>query len=593
MRIQLASILLIAGMPVARAQNWHQAPSELATKWSKEVTPSNALPEYPRPQMVREKEAGEWINLNGLWEYAITDSTSQHPGNFDGQILVPYPLESSLSGVKTILQPNQKLWYHRNIDLNVKQTNKRYLLHLGAVDFRCTAWVNGKPAGHHTGGYQAFSFDITDALQEGKNELIITVLDPTDHGNNPRGKQVLDPKGIMYTPTSGIWQTVWLEAVPTTYIEKLVLTPNVDEGYLSITTRCVNSDSAEYTVEAICNDQIINGKINQELRLNIPNAHLWSPNDPYLYNLSVRLLKNGKTIDQVRSYFGMRKIEIKKDNQGQERIFLNNQYTFNLGVLDQGFWPDGLYTAPTDEALKYDIQVIKDMGFNTIRKHIKIEPDRWYYHCDKLGILVWQDMPFPANLSVEAKAEYEAENNENIKQLYNHPCIVCWVLFNEGWNKYDQERLTKWLKKTDPTRIINGHSGENYDRTSPVNLNDKWINSDLTDIHVYPGPGIAPYLPGKARVLGEWGGIRVITPQHQWDSSKGWGYAESTATEFARKYEFMIKHLKLFEEEGLSGSIYTQPFDVETEENGLITYDREIFKIPKEKIKSINSLLIH
>jgi beta-galactosidase/beta-glucuronidase len=571
------------------SKTWAPAKMELPTRWSKLVSPTNALPEYPRPQMTRK----EWQNLNGLWDYAITDSAAQAPTKMDGEILVPFAIESALSGVKKTLQPNQRLWYSRTIHVN--DINKRTLLHFGAVDWQATVWVNGKEAGIHTGGYNNFSLDITNAVVKGDNKILIKVYDPTDQGPNPHGKQVLKPQGIMYTSTSGIWQTAWLESVPKTYIEALKCTPDVDKSQLHLTVNISGAANTKgYTIEASANNGNIKvtGNTGTQLTLTIPNPHLWSTKDPFLYDLKVRLLNKGKAIDEVGSYFGMRKIEIKKDGNGVDRIFLNNQYTYNNGVLDQGFWPDGIYTAPTDDALKFDIEAIKSMGFNTIRKHIKVEPARWYYHCDKLGMLVWQDMPYPANLDVASRDQFEKENAVTMQQLHNYPSIICWVLFNEGWNRYDQQRLTEWMKKTDPSRLTNGHSGENYDRGSPKEPEQKWISSDLTDVHIYPGPGIAPVLPNKALVLGEWGGVRVATPGHQWKTEGNWGYISSSAADFARKYDFMVKHLKLFEEEGLSASIYTQPFDVEIEENGLITYDRDLFKIPVEKIKAINSTLI-
>jgi len=452
-----------------------------------------------------------------------------------------------------------------------------------------TVFVNGKQVGDNQGGYNAFSFDITSAVHKGENDILVKVYDPTDAGPNPHGKQVLKPEGIMYTPTSGIWQTVWLETVPEVSIASLKFTPDVDNGALTlhVSTR---GDAKDYTIEAVASDKgkEVGKAQGSDMTLKIPGAHLWSPDDPFLYDLTVKILRKGKTVDEVTSYFGMRKIEIKKDAQGQERVYLNNKYTFNLGVLDQGFWPDGLHTAPTDEALKFDVEVIKGMGFNTIRKHIKIEPARWYYHCDKLGMLVWQDMPYPGDTTDIAHEIFEKENAVTLEQLHNYPSIVQWVVFNEGWNRYDQQRLTEWTKKTDPSRIVNGHSGENYDRSSPPNVADKWKSSDVTDVHSYPGPGISPKLEGKARFLGEWGGVRVVTPGHQWDGAKGWGYIQSAAADFARKYSFMMRHMKLYEEEGLSASIYTQPFDVEIEENGLMTYDRELYKIPKEEIRKIN-----
>lgn len=567
---------------------WKMQPVSIKTRWAKDVNPANVLPEYPRPQMVRD----QWENLNGLWQYAVTDKAAGLPMQYQGQILVPFPIESALSGVKKPLLPTQRLWYKRNITRPNLKKGERALLHFGAVDWQATVYVNGKEVGGHTGGYQEFAIDITEALKVGNNELVVGVLDPTDQGPNPHGKQVLQPKNILYTASSGIWQTVWIETVPGTYIENLYMTPDVDNQQLSLKVNVIGN-SKDYQIEAAAsNGSIKKGKPGEELKLAVNNARLWSPDDPYLYHLNVRLLYKGKIVDSVGSYFGMRKIEVKKDEQGVERLFLNNKYTYHLGVLDQGFWPEGLYTAPTDSALQFDIIAIRNMGFNTIRKHIKIEPARWYYHADRMGVLVWQDMVTCANGNADAHAEFEKENKENIAQLHNYPSIVIWVLFNEGWARYDQQRLTEWLKSADSSRVIDGHTGENYDRGSPENPNEKWISSDLTDIHDYPGPGIAPYLRGKARVLGEWGGVRVPTPGHQWNGAEGWGYIQVRGADFMKKYQFMMKHLRIFEEEGLSGSIYTEPFDVETEENGLMTYDREIIKIPAEKLRQIHTMLV-
>lgn len=573
--------------------SWKMKPSPLQTRWAKEVNPSNALPEYPRPQMVR----SNWENLNGLWNYTITKATEQSiPAAFEGQILVPFPLESALSGVGKTLRPDERLWYKKTFDKPAAKGNEKVILNFGAVDFSTVVFINGKKAGEHTGGYTSFQIDITSFLKDKGNELVVAVLDPTDQGDNPHGKQVLQPRNILYTGSSGIWQTVWLETVPEVHIASLKMTPQVDQGRLTLQVN-VDGNPASYTVEAIATSKgavvgSSKGSPNTTLQLAIPNAKLWSPNDPFLYDLSVRLLYKNKVVDTIGSYFGMRKIEIKKDETGQERIFLNNKYTYNLGVLDQGFWPEGLYTAPTDAALKFDVLAIKSMGFNTIRKHVKLEPSRWYFHCDKEGILVWQDMVTCPGTSQAARANFEKENTATVTQLFNHPSIVCWVLFNEGWARYDQQRLTEGMKKMDPSRIINGHTGENYDRESPKDPTQKWISSDLTDIHDYPGPGIAPALPGKARVLGEWGGVQVKTPNHQWNEADGWGYISIPAAAFTSKYSFLNKHLKIFEEEGLSGSIYTEPFDVETEENGLLSYDREVIKIPVGKLRQIHSTLV-
>ena len=562
---------------------WHMQPVPLQTRWAKDVSPSNALPDYPRPQMVRK----QWQNLNGLWDYAITLKEAGKPAGFTGQILVPYPIESALSGIKKPLLPDQRLWYRRTFTHPALKSDERLLLHFGAVDWQANVYVNGKEVGIHKGGYQEFSFDITEALRASDNELVVRVWDPTDTGPNPRGKQVLNPERIFYTASSGIWQTVWLETVPAVSIDSFELTPDVDSGSLHVKVN-TNKDAEGYTVIATATSGkkpvgSISGRLGEELTLSVPNAHLWSPTDPFLYDLSVQLLKNGKPVDTVQSYFGMRKIEIKKDASGIDRIFLNNKYVYNLGVLDQGFWPDGLYTAPTDAALRFDVEAIKAMGFNTIRKHIKIEPARWYYWSDKLGMLVWQDMPQPGNDSVEAKNEFEAESAANVKQLHNYPSIVAWVLFNEGWGAYDQERLTKWLKKSDPSRLINGHTGGGP---------GSWIASDITDIHAYPDPNIAPAEVGKARALGGFGGIGVAVERHEWDDTSGWGYIKKSPAELAITYGWMMKHLKLYEEEGLSGSIYTEPFDVETEENGLMTYDREIIKIPLTNLRKINESLV-
>jgi hypothetical protein len=582
----LSAILLLLINKIGFTQeSWKIKDPPITTPWTELVTPDNALPQYPRPQLVR----SNWVNLNGLWDYVITDSTYFRPDNFDGKILVPYPIESSLSGVKRALLPDQKLWYQRKLDIKEYDPKSHYLLHFGAVDYQTTVFVNGKIAGIHTGGYQEFTIDISNYIQTGVNELLVMVLDPTDIGDNPKGKQVLKPGGIMYTASSGIWQTVWFEKVPSTYITSIRLRPDIDQNRLLIYIQS-NENGIKFNAKTNEGDEVT-GVTGDTAVLHIKNIHLWSPADPYLYDLHIHLMGKLNEADDVASYFGMRKVSIKKDSLGQDRINLNNKFTFNLGVLDQGFWPDGLYTAPTDSALKWDIVTIKKMGFNMIRKHIKIEPARWYYYCDKIGMLVWQDMPYPANTTINGKLEFEKESEENINQLYNYPSIICWVLFNEGWNSYDQERLTSWVKHLDSSRLVDGHTGENYDRNRPKDPNKRWINSDMTDIHEYPGPEIPPAYPGKIRVLGEWGGIRAPISGHQWNGDKGWGYIQVTANDFERKYSFAIRHLKLYEEEGLSASVYTQPFDVEIEENGLITYDRKYIKIPIKKLEDINSII--
>ncbi|WEK20414.1 MAG: glycoside hydrolase family 2 TIM barrel-domain containing protein [Candidatus Pedobacter colombiensis] len=590
-------LMLVAALPVFWAgaaqaqQNYKMQPEAIQSRWAKLVSPANALKEYPRPQMVR---AG-WTNLNGLWDYAITVKDAAKPAVFEGQILVPYPIESALSGVKKALLPTQNLWYKRNVQVSGLKPGERTLLHFGAVDWQCWVYVNGREVGQHTGGYSEFSFDITDALKAGSNELLLKVFDPTGAGIGPHGKQVLDPQNIYYTPSSGIWQTVWLEVVPEAYVKGLKLTPDIDKGILRLKV-----DAGEgFQVEAIAwaagvSTGSVSGSPGSELALPVKNGKLWSPASPFLYDLVVRLKKNGKVVDEVKSYFGMRKISIGKDAAGVDRIFLNNKPYYNLGTLDQGFWPDGLYTAPTDEALAFDIKAIKAMGFNTIRKHIKVEPARWYYHADKLGMLVWQDLVNPnQGLPEGSKAEFERESAAELAQLHNYPSVVCWVLFNEKWGQYDQKRLSNWVKQTDPSRILNGHSGEllyvNEVLRSPSP--DAYVDADMTDVHAYPDPMNSVKQPGKAQVCGEFGGIGVFIPDHQWLTGSAWGYIQEKPAGLMAKYKIMNQHLQLFEKQGLSGSIYTQPFDVEGEQNGLMTYDREVIKIPFATLRLIHKAL--
>lgn len=589
----LCTVFVTTGAVAQEKSSWQIQPGTIVTRWAKQVNPSKVLAEYPRPQMVR----SQWQNLNGLWQYAITDKASGLPDNYSGNILVPYPIESALSGVKKRLKPEELLWYKRDFNKPALKPGERLLLHFDAVDFEATVFLNGKELGSHKGGYQHFTLDATDVLQSGNNALVVKVWDPTDAGPNPHGKQVLNPQGIMYTPSSGIWQTVWMEVVPSTFIEALKITPDIDKQQLLVNLG--NTTLLQgYTIEVTAkkgNSIVTTTKLpaDKQAVLSIPNPRLWNPNDPFLYDLNVKLIKNGKVVDEVKSYFGMRKIAIQKDEKGVDRIFLNNKYTYNLGTLDQGYWPDGLYTAPTDMALKFDIEASKAMGFNTIRKHIKIEPDRWYYHADQLGMLVWQDMVNPGNDTEEAHAQFEKENKETIAQLYNHPAIVTWVLFNEKWGQYDQERLTKWIKEYDPTRLVNGHSGEmlyvNDQLRSPSP--NAWVAADMTDVHSYPFPRNAPAMPGKARVLGEFGGIGVPVEGHLWnDLQAGWGYdGVVTPPIMQKQYTQMVDSLKVLEQEGLSASIYTQPFDVESEQNGLITYDRTIIKLPAATLRSIHA----
>ncbi|MFN3665574.1 MAG: glycoside hydrolase family 2 protein, partial [Sediminibacterium sp.] len=512
--------LLLSLLPFCvTAQNYQQPTIPIATRWAKQVSPTNALNEYPRPQLTRNNlpnGQASWTNLNGLWDYSITDEKTT-ASDYAGKILVPYPIESSLSGVKKPLKPTDRLWYKRTFETATK-TGEKTILHFGAVDYQCWVYLNGKAIGSHEGGYTAFSFDITPYIRSGENELVVKVYDPSDAGIGPRGKQVLNPANIYYTSSSGIWQTVWLESVPEKYITQITITPNIDKSSVAIKVGAATDEPITITLDG----KTTTGNANQLINIPIKKARLWSPADPFLYDLDIKMGN-----DQVKSYFGMRKVSVQKDVQGHERIFLNNQPYFNLGVLDQGFWPDGLHTAPTDEALRFDIEAIKAMGFNTIRKHIKIEPARWYYHADKIGMLVWQDFVQPnPRLPQGAKEIFEKEGAEMMAQLYNHPSITTWVLFNEKWGAYDQQRLTEWVKKTDPTRLVNGHSGEilyvNEKLRSPSP--NAYVSADITDVHSYPDPMNSLAMPGKARVLGEFGGIGVFIPGHQWNTNSAWGY---------------------------------------------------------------------
>lgn len=607
----LATALLNFIGNAVNAQDYKMQPVAIQTRWAKEVSPENALKEYPRPQMVR----ANWTNLNGLWDYAITPKYVDGKVLSEGKILVPYPIESALSGVKKALLPDQQLFYRKTFKAPILKAGERLLLHFGAVDWQTFVMLNGKEVGSHTGGYSAFSMDVTDALVSGDNLLMVKVWDSTDKGIGPHGKQVLNPANIYYTPTSGIWQTVWMEVVPPARIENLVITPDIDKGVLNLMVNTPLSlsggdgqspEGGNYQIDAVAYDgnKIVStrsvvptslpGGERNSIVFKIPNAKLWSPASPFLYDLVVRLKKDGKVVDEVKSYFGMRKISIAKDAKGTDRIFLNNKPYYNLGTLDQGFWPEGLYTAPTDEALAFDIKAIKAMGFNTIRKHIKVEPARWYYHADKIGMLVWQDFVNPnQGLPEGSKEEFEKESTAEMQQLHNYPSIVCWVLFNEKWGQYDQKRLSEWVKKTDPSRILNGHSGEllyvNEVLRSPSP--DAYVSADMTDVHAYPDPMMSIKQPGKAQVCGEFGGIGVFIPEHQWLTGSAWGYIQEKPAALKAKYTIMNQHLQLFEKEGLSGSIYTQPFDVEGEQNGLMTYDREIVKIPFAELRKIHAPL--
>jgi Glycosyl hydrolases family 2, sugar binding domain/Glycosyl hydrolases family 2, TIM barrel domain/Glycosyl hydrolases family 2 len=581
----ICCLLLFVELAAARkveAGDWSVAQGPLLTRWAREVNPTNAHPEYPRPQLVR----ADWLNLNGLWDYAITPITAQEAKSYDGRILVPYPLESALSGVMRHLEETNKLWYHRKFTVPREWSDRRVRLNFGAVDWETRVYVNGHDVGLHRGGYDAFSFDITDYLKRaGEEEVEIAVVDPTE-GDQPRGKQSRKPEGIFYSPASGIWQTVWLEPVAKACLDHLKLTPDIDKHSLTIKAG-VNSMAENLSVEAVALEDgrevgRISGPVNKEfvLRLNAPR--LWTPEDPFLYDLRVTLKEGERTVDTITSYFGMRKVSLRKDAKGITRIALNDQTIFQVGTLDQGFWPDGIYTAPTDEALRYDIEFLKQAGFNLTRKHVKVEPDRWYYWCDKLGLLVWQDMPSGNNGTPEGRGQFEAELKRMIQGLRNHPSIVMWVLFNEGWSQYDTERLVQWMKSIDPTRLVDNASG----------WTDKHVG-DVVDTHSYPGPEAPMSESGRAAVLGEFGGLGLGIEGHTW-SKKFWGYQSmGNSKALTERYCALMKRVwTLHQYAGLSAAVITQTTDVETECNGLMTYDRAVAKIDLKASQPVTSGMI-
>jgi hypothetical protein len=461
---------------------------------------------------------------------------------------------------------------------------RRLLLHFGAVDWEARAWVNEKEVGSHKGGYDPFTFDLTAALSpSGKQEIVLSVWDPTDHGTQPRGKQVRRPEGIWYTPATGIWQTAWLEPVPEASIESLKIVPDVDGKLVRLSAALHGAPKGALALRATVFDGEMavseaGGPASSVLELkNL--GKLWTPDSPFLHGLKVSLVEDGKAVDEVSSYFGLRKIALGKDQDGITRLLLNNEFVFQLGPLDQGFWPDGIYTAPTDEALRYDIEVTKQLGFNMARKHVKVEPDRWYYHCDKLGLLVWQDMPSgdryiggndpDITRTPESAGQFEAELKALIDARSNHPSIVMWVPFNEGWGQFDTKRVVDWIKTYDPTRLVDNASGWS-DRGA----------GDVHDIHVYPGPGSPRPEEHRAAVLGEFGGLGLPLSGHTWQNEKNWGYRTyKSREELAGAYTALIQGLRpLIRSPGLSAAVYTQTTDVEVEVNGLMTYDRALIK---------------
>ena len=580
---------------------WKPIGDNIKTDWGENINPDNVLQEYPRPILVRK----DWKNLNGLWDYTITGKGENKPKNYDGEILVPFAIESSLSGVKKRISKEQELWYHKNFQIPKKWKKKEIILHFGAVDWESELWINDKKVGIHKGGYDPFSFNITPYLKKGKNQKIeLRVWDPTDEGFQPRGKQVKNPRGIWYTPVSGIWQTVWMEPLNSKHISKLYTTTNIDIPSVTIKTfTSYNSENDFLELTIRDSDKIISKiqqKFDSEIKIAINQPKLWTPETPFLYDLEINLISKGKIIDVVKTYFGMRKISIRKDINGTKRLHLNNKQYFQFGTLDQGWWPDGLYTAPSDDALKFDIIKTKEYGFNMIRKHVKVEPARWYYHADRIGMLVWQDMPNPGKTNPptwirnkffdgkeyiplpEVEKNFMNEWKGIMDFLYSNPSIVCWVPFNEGWGQFNTIEITKWTKKYDPYRLVNPASGGNHYKIG-----------DITDVHNYPDPKMKFYDPERSNVLGEYGGIGLAIDGHLWQKNKNWGYVKySNSKEATDEYVNFGNQLFEMVPRGFSGAIYTQTTDVEGEVNGLMTYDRKILKLDVERVKKINLKVI-
>ena len=613
-------LFILLSTSFVQAQNWKAVEGKIMSQWAKKVNPENVWQEYPRPQF----ERAQWKNLNGLWDYAISKTNQIQPKRFQGKILVPFSFESSLSGVGKNIHPEDKMWYKRNFTLSENWKEKDVILHFEAVDYKCAVWVNDILVGTHKGGFDRFSFNITPYLKsKGQQKIVLAVEDATNFSSQPRGKQQINSSGIYYTPVSGIWQTVWLEAVSSeAYINQVKTTTDIDNSTVRLIPigNVALIEGYQVAIDVFFdNKKVASGKTqpNNPVELKIDNAQLWSPDHPHLYDVKMHLVNpSGMVIDRVESYFGMRKISL-GDHKGVKYLFLNNAPLFHYGPLDQGWWPDGLLTPPSDEAMRYDIEMTKAMGFNMIRKHVKIEPDRWYYHCDQLGIMVWQDMPSYNRLALKTAEEMEKNKRkdriynplERIKKEeadlqrssedatqfefelrrmvdlhFNAPSIVMWVPFNEGWGQYDTCRISDYVKQLDPDRLVNPTSG--------------WTQrpcGDIYDIHTYQVDlNVPPTALDRATVIGEFGGIGYPIQENLWNPEmRNWGYqtyynAEELLKNYIYKFEQIVN---MKQKNGLSAAVYTQTTDVEGEINGLITYDREVIKIPIETLNELHSKL--
>ncbi len=570
---------------ILSAKPWEMKKGSLTSVFAEDIDVNNVWGEYPRPQMVRE----EWQSLNGIWELQpLFSNKSGMPASdaYSMEILVPFPVESPISG---IMQHYDRFAYRRTFTVPADWKGRNLLLHFEAVDWECEVYVNGKRVGIHKGGYDNFAFDVTNYLVDGdEQELVVKVYDPTDMGGQPRGKQTLSPGGIMYTSTSGIWQSVWMEPVKNVHIEKYTVVPNIDNSTVTVNVVTAGGKTVKAVIAVKDGDKVVakvEANTNKNVTITVPNAKWWSPDSPFLYDLDIALVEGGKTVDAVEGYFGMRKISLGKDGS-HTRMFLNNEPLFHIGPLDQGFWPDGIYTAPTDEALLYDIQITKQMGFNMIRKHIKVEPRRWYYHCDRLGMLVWQDMPSGASYGGVGidKTHFKKELTAMIENLYNSPSIIMWIIFNESQGRHDVETLVNHVRSLDGSRLVNLDSQYG---THSTYIGDVW------DVHHYPNPAFIS-CPNKnlANVCGEYGGLKYKESGHTWGSGD-WGYATmNSRQELLDTYGMYVDDLIRFRDFfGMGGAVYTQITDVEIEINGLVTYDRAVVKVDVDKMAEYNNRL--
>jgi hypothetical protein len=594
-------VALVLYMPVIA---WAPQGDKIKTPWAEKVTPENVWGEYPRPQLKR----ADWTNLNGLWQFAVTNmNTDKKQVKFEGEILVPFAIESALSGVARRFTPEDKLWYRREFTVDAAAKNKLTILHFGAVDYECNVWINNKLVGSHKGGNNPFSFDITKFLNtKGTQVLELSVIDPTDTETITRGKQQLSPRGIWYTPVSGIWQTVWMETLDKTHIRSVYPVADIKKSIINLTFDIANlKGNEQIDIKVLDNGKTIanvNQQVASEIAVALPNIIQWTPETPKLYQLEISVHQQRNVVDKVESYFAMREVSTVTDDKGFRRVGLNGKAIFQWGTLDQGWWPDGLLTPPSAEAMLWDMIQLKEMGFNTIRKHIKVEPALYYYYADSLGLMLWQDMPSgfatarkdQEHVSPTAEKDWDApaaftaqfkkELNDMIDWLKFFPSITAWVTFNEGWGQHNTKEIVEWAQKKDPTRHINGVSG----------WTERFVG-DMYDIHNYPATSMIfpEYCNNRISVLGEFGGLGLPVEGHLWNPNmRNWGYKNMDGSmDFVNDYTRLIYDLETLIAQGLSAAIYTQTTDVEGEVNGLITYDRKVVKIPATFLRVIHDRL--